>query len=76
MSVCFGIGSMAAGWLHFTAGSEVQSAIQFIFRSVAKPQSSSGNKGGTNSLFPEQKWVDGDMHARRVGDIFSEHMST
>ena len=27
-------------------------------------------------LLPEQKWIDGDMHARPVGDIFSEHLST
>ena len=27
-------------------------------------------------LLPEQIWIDGDVHARPVGDIFSEHMST
>ena len=27
-------------------------------------------------LLPEQKDIDGDVHARPVGDIFSEHMST
>ena len=27
-------------------------------------------------LLPEQKWIDGDVHARPVGDILSEHMST
>ena len=39
-------------------------------------QSSSGNKGGRKFLLPEQKWIDGDMHACPVSDIFSEHMST
>ena len=27
-------------------------------------------------LLPEQKWIDGDMNARPVGDILSEHLST
>ena len=27
-------------------------------------------------LLPEQKWIDSDVHARPMGDIFSEHMST
>ena len=27
-------------------------------------------------LLPEQKDIDGDVHARPVGDIFSENMST
>ena len=27
------------------------------------------------SLLPEQKLIDGDVHARPVCDIFSEHMS-
>ena len=26
-------------------------------------------------LLPEQKWIDGDVYARPVGDIFSEHLS-
>ena len=28
------------------------------------------------SLLPEQKSNDGNVHARAVGDMFSEHMST
>ena len=27
-------------------------------------------------LLPEQKWIDGDVHARPVDDMFSEHMTT
>ena len=27
-------------------------------------------------LLPEQKWIDGDVHARLVDDIFSEHTTT
>ena len=27
-------------------------------------------------LLPEQKLINGNVHARPVGDMFSEHMST
>ena len=39
-----------------------------------KSHSSSGYK--KNVLLPEQKSNDGNVHARPVGDVFSEHMST
>ena len=42
-------------------------------------QRCSGNKDffrENKFLLPEQKSIDGNVHARPVGDIFSEHMST
>ena len=40
------------------------------------PHSCSGNKGVKKVLLSEQKWIDGDVHACLVGDIFSKHRST
>ena len=39
-------------------------------------QGSSGNKGGKKFLLPEPKSIDGDVHARPVGDIFSDYLLT
>ena len=39
-----------------------------------KFQSNSGNKGGKKFLLPEQKSIDGNVHARPIGDMFSEHI--
>ena len=46
------------------------------FYALTIPKSCSGNKRGKKSLLPEQKWIDGYVHARAVDDIISEHTST
>ena len=39
-----------------------------------KSQSISGNKDKNKFLLPAQKSIDGNVHARPVDDMFSEHM--
>ena len=45
----------------------------FLLRTIAKAALA---KRAEKFLLPEKKWIYGDVHARPVGDILSEHMST